>query len=534
MKNSKHYFNQTLLPCVLLSALTGVFTGVLIFLFKFLSKLIIGLSDDIYIIVREQPRYFLLLVGGAALLGVVSYVIVSYIPSCRGGGIPTAVAILRGHIPFEWMTTMIGMFSSSIITFAMGVPLGNEGPSVQMGCAVGRGTVNVLAKRNRAWDRYVMTGGASGGFAAATGAPLSGILFAFEEVHKRFSPVIFMAVSASALTASATMQALCKLFGTEFSIFDFAVNITLPVRFFGIAVLAGLLAGAFAVLFAKAYRATDRLMNDIFSKSPHAAKVVVIFMAVTVFGFIDISFTGSGHDIICDIMYGKAPVWYMIVIYLTVRSLLLLLANTVGITGGIFIPSLAFGAMLGSALAKLTVYLGTMPEAYAPVIVIVSMTAFLAASSKIPMTAIAFSAEALSGLSNILPVAIGTAVAYIVAEAAGAVSLTDSVIESKVKAHTKGKEHFVIDTHFTVAARSFAEGKEIRDILLPPNCLIVSMEKKDPDVISLCEGDILHLRYKTFDNKETYADLLALFGKQPVSKMHSVHSGEENYTLPEI
>ncbi len=503
-------------------------------MFKFLSKLIIGLSDDIYTAVREQPRYFLLLVGGAALLGVVSYVIVSYIPSCRGGGIPTAVAILRGHIPFEWMTSTLGMFGSSIITFAMGVPLGNEGPSVQMGCAVGRGTVNAFAKRNRAWDRYVMTGGASGGFAAATGAPLSGILFAFEEVHKRFSPVIFMAVSTSVVTASTTADALSRVFGTEFSVFDFTLSISLPARFFGIAVFAGLLSGAFSVLFAKVYRVTDYFINDVFSKSPHVAKVVLIFMAVTVFGFIDTSFTGSGHDIITDVMYGKVPVWYMLLIYLAVRSILLLLANTTGITGGIFIPSLTFGAMLGSVSSKIAISIGAMPEEYAPIIVIVSMSAFLAASSKIPMTAIAFSVEALSGLYNILPIAIGTAVAYVIAEAAGAVSLTDSVIESKIKSHTKGKDPFVIDTRFTVAKDSFAEGKEIRDILLPPNCLIVSMEKRDHEAVALCEGDILHLRYKTFDNKESYADLIALFGKQPISKMQSVHSGEENYTLPEI
>ena len=81
-------------------------------------------------------------------MGIVSFSVIHYIPSCRGGGIPTAVAILRGHIPFEWMTTLVGMFSSSIITFGIGVPLGNEGPSVQMGTAIGRGSVFTLAKKH--------------------------------------------------------------------------------------------------------------------------------------------------------------------------------------------------------------------------------------------------------------------------------------------------------------------------------------------------------------------------------------------------
>lgn len=530
----KHYFNQTFLPCVLLSALTGVFTGVLIFIFKFLSKLIIGLSSDIYTVVRAEPRYFLLLLGGGAIVGLISFVVVNYVPNCRGGGIPTAVAILRGHIPFEWMTTLVGMFASSIITFGMGVPLGNEGPSVQMGCAVGRGTVNTLGKKNRAWDKYVMTGGAAGGFAAATASPLSGILFAFEEVHKRISPIIFMSVSSAVITSYGTMRVLSGLFKTEFYLFDFTFNTVMPMKYILTALLSGVVAGAFAILFAKVYRMTDKLINGVLADSPAEAKIILIFVTVAGFGFISSDFTGSGHDLICEIMYGRAPAWYLLTAYLIVRALLLLFASTAGITGGIFIPSLTFGAMLGSLTAKLSVSLGLLPEQYAPVLVIVGMTAFLAASSKIPLTAIAFSLEALSGLPNVLPIAIGTAAAYILTESAGAVSLTDAVIESKIKHHVKGKDFFVIDTRFTVAKDSFALGKETRDVLLPPNCIIVSAEKKNPDSAVLCAGDVLHLRYKTYDNRETYADLIALFGKQEVSKMQSVHSGENNYTLPEI
>ena len=77
------------------------------------------------------------------------------------------------------------MIVNSYIAFFTGLPLGNEGPSVLIGTALGRGTNN-LFNRTPAWDRYVMTGGAAAGFAVATGAPATGIIFALEEVHKRF------------------------------------------------------------------------------------------------------------------------------------------------------------------------------------------------------------------------------------------------------------------------------------------------------------------------------------------------------------
>ena len=102
------------------------------------------------------------------------------------------------------------------------------------------------------------------------------------------------------------------------------------------ALLAGCASGALATVFAKAYRAVDRLMNEVLAKSAGEAKFILIFMTVALFGFISSDLTGSGHHIIADILYGRAPVWYLTALYLTVRAALLLFANTAGITGGIF------------------------------------------------------------------------------------------------------------------------------------------------------------------------------------------------------
>lgn len=90
------------------------------------------------------------------------------IPNLRGGGIPTSIGILRGIIPFKWVRNLIGIFGMSLVSFIIGVPLGNEGPSVQMGVAIGRGSVTTFGKRFHAWDRYSMTGGACSGFAVAS------------------------------------------------------------------------------------------------------------------------------------------------------------------------------------------------------------------------------------------------------------------------------------------------------------------------------------------------------------------------------
>ena len=133
------------------------------------------------------------------------------LPEVKGGGIPRSEGVLRGVLSFHWLRTLIGTFLGSMIGFVCGVPLGCEGPAVLMGTAIGAACVSFSKKRS-AWERYVMTGGAGAGFAVATGAPLSGILFTLEEVHKRFTPMLIISVSVTVLTATFVNRFLCGVF----------------------------------------------------------------------------------------------------------------------------------------------------------------------------------------------------------------------------------------------------------------------------------------------------------------------------------
>ena len=68
-----------------------------------------------------------------------------------------------------------------------GLSLGREGPSIQLGAAIGQGFSRTLG-RLRIEERYLITSGASAGLAAAFNAPLAGVIFCLEEMHKNFFP----------------------------------------------------------------------------------------------------------------------------------------------------------------------------------------------------------------------------------------------------------------------------------------------------------------------------------------------------------
>lgn len=538
MKNKRStYIKNILTPCLLFSFITGMITGGLIFLFKIAASAVISLSESIYAFVRTHPVYLPLLILGAAAIALLSALILRNSPNCRGGGIPTSIALLRGLIPFHWLKSVFLLFASAMLTYLGGVPLGNEGPSVQMGTAVGRGTVRIFARNNQAWDRYIMTGGACAGFGAATGAPLSGIFFAFEEAHRRFSPMIFMTAAVAVIAGNSTMELLCELSGISSSLFGFSINTVLPLKYVWATLIVGLVCALFAAVFTKFYRVSFKFFKRKLTKIPFALKLVAVFVSVSLIGFAGAEFLGSGHSLV-DMMLEGHGVWYMLLIYICVRAILLIVANNAGVTGGLFVPSLAFGAMIGALCGKAMIALGMLPDEYYIIMVVTGMAAFLSASSRTPITAIVFSVEALSGLSNILPIAAGVTFAFLIIETIGISAFTETVIETKVEDTHDGKTATVIDTHLTVRPSSFIVGKEIRDILWPPTCVVLSVQKaplaSDEHSVGISADDILHVHYQTYDNTETIGLLEAIVGKQTADPNTKMHEMEKNHLIPDL
>ncbi len=531
----KTYRNlKNILPCLLLSLLAGAFTGGLIFIFKTATSAVIHLSESLY--VKAQGRYdiLLLFIAGAIVLGLFSALTARLLGHCTGGGIPTSIAILRGMMEFKWLRNIISVFVSALITFFGGVPLGTEGPSVQMGTAVGRGSVRIFAKKHSGWDRYIMTGGACAGFAAATSAPLTAIFFAFEEAHKRFSPMIFMSAASAVISGTATVGLLDGIAGKESRLFSLSPLPSLPIEFLYIAAIIGIASGLAAMLFTVSYRVIGDLIKNRLAKLSLFIKIPAVFVLTVISGFLLPDAIGSGHSL-TEALLSRNGIWYTVLICFIIRAILLIIANNSGVTGGLFLPTLAFGAIVGSLLADAMVRLSLLDEKYYTVAVVIGIVSFLAAASRTPIMAMAFSVEALGGIAAFLPISLGVTLSYIIIEVVKVPSFTDSVIENKVSAYHSGKKQLLVDTSFIVQKGAFAVGKEIRDILWPPTCVVTSLrkadEKSEHGIIG--ENDTLHLHYTTVDCEDTFKKLESLLGKQEDTVRAEAHQISSGHFVPD-
>lgn len=433
----KTKLKNSFFPCVGLSVVTGTVVGAVVFLFKVAVGFAADCAVFMYRNARENHLYLPLLILGVAVVGLISAVILKNNKDARGGGIPASVAILRGLISFSWLKTLLGVFAAALLSFLGGVPLGTEGPSVQIGTAVGKGTVKILGK-NEDLRKFVMTGGACGGFAVATGAPLSAIIFAFEEIHRRFSARIFMCVALTVGVSTGTMHLLCSFTGISPYLFDFRGLKVLPFKYIWIAAVVGIACGFFVVLFDTVHSKIGEFLDKTLKNIPFTIKIVAVFVVTSILGFVSLDFIGSGHELIIELSEGH-DLWYMLLICLCVRALTLIIANNIGVTGGTFVPALAFGALIGAIISKIAVLAGNLPEEYFIIPIIIGMAAYLSAYMRTPLMAALFSIEALGGLTNIFMIAVGVALAFVVVKLSKTPSFQEVIMEKKIADFEKQK-----------------------------------------------------------------------------------------------
>lgn len=461
--------------CIFLSAVTGVSVGAVISLFKYAANKIYALSKDMYTLAAAKPQYTFMLFGVIIVLSMMSYAILKWCPSAKGGGIPSSIGIIRGILKFKWLKTLIATISASFVSYLAGLPLGTEGPSVQVGTAMAKGITETLGKKYKSFDRYIMTGGAGAGFAVATSSPIAGVVFTLEETHKKFSPMIVIMSFASVLCASYTSRVMCHLMGMSPHFIEMKQPVAMGIMDLWIAAVVGIVCGLCAVFVSALYKFVDKYWREKLSGMHMYIKLLIIFIVTAIIGLCLNGFIGSGHGVIEE-LFENSIVMPVIILLFIAKSVMILSSSNTGATGGMFIPMLTLGALAGALVAQVLVY-ANVSNTYIVPIIVIGMASFIAASMHMPMTALTFTIEALFGLNNILFVSTAIFIAYLIAEFVDAESITDMVLATRIRDELSGKKIENVRAKLTAKEGSFAIGKEIRDLFLPYGCVILSITK---------------------------------------------------------
>lgn len=384
-----------------LALVIGALAGLAVVAFILLTE---RLGMRLYPPASASWRRIVVPVSGSLAMG---YLLFRYFPNARGSGIPqTKVALYarEGRILFR---TVLGKFFCTSATLACGIPLGREGPSVQ----VGAGIASVLGRSLELHPEKVkalLPVGAAAAIAAAFNTPLAAVLFSLEEIVGDLNaPVI-----GSMVLASATSWLILRLLLGNSPLFRVPqYQLVHPAEFAVYGVL-GLAGGVVSVAFTKLLLGLRKRFLILPKKTLWFQPVVGGFV-VGVLGWFVPQVLGVGYGYVGDALNGKMALNLMALLVL-LKLVAVTASYASGNAGGIFGPSLFIGAMLGGCVG--TVAHGLFPAhtatpgAYA----LVGMGAVFAGIVRAPMTSVLMIFEMTQNYAVIVPLMISNLISLFI------------------------------------------------------------------------------------------------------------------------
>jgi CIC family chloride channel protein len=378
---------------LLLSLLIGALTGLAVVAFIVLTE---RLGMRLYPVGSAAWRRVLIPVAGSLAMGVLLY---RYFPGARGSGVPQTKAALFAQNGFISLRTVLGKFFCTATTLACGIPLGREGPSVQVGAGIGSVLGRALGLRPEKVKALIPVGAAAA-IAAAFNTPMAAVLFALEEVMGDLNAPIL----GSVVLASATSWAMLRMLLGNNPLFQVPQYTLVHPLEFGIYALLGIAGGFLSVAFTRLLLT----MRKYFQHLPRKTwwwHPVVGGVTVGLMGWCVPQVLGVGYSYVGNALNGS----------MTLKLMLLLVAlKLIGVTvsyasgnaGGIFGPSLFLGAMLGGAIGAVAHHLLPGYTATQGAYALVGMGAVFAGIVRAPMTSVLMIFEMTRDYAVIVPLMI--------------------------------------------------------------------------------------------------------------------------------
>ena len=337
----------------------------------------------------------------------IGYLLFRYFPNARGSGVPQTKAALYARDGFISLRTVLGKFFCTSATLASGIPLGREGPSVQVGAGIGSVLGRFVGLRP---DRVkaLIPVGAAAAIAAAFNTPLAAVLFALEEiVGDLHAPVL-----GSVVLASATSWMVLRLLLGDHPLFSVPrYELVHPVEFLIYAVL-GIVGGLVSVTFTKLLLG----MRAWFLRLPSRTAwfhPVAGGLLVGLLGLLVPQVLGVGYGYVGDALNGTMALKLMLAL-VVLKLLAVTTSYASGNAGGIFGPALFIGAMMGGSLGTVAHRLFPAYTATAGAYALVGMGAAFAGIVRAPMTSVLMIFEMTQDYAVIVPLMIANLVSLFI------------------------------------------------------------------------------------------------------------------------
>ncbi len=454
--------------------LSGLVAGFLVVFYRIGIEFGTESAIKIYSFLKIHPIAIFLWIGVIVLVGLLISSLIKIEPMASGSGIPQVEGIVLYGLKIKWYTILFVRYIAGIGASFFGVSLGREGPSIQIGAAGSQALVKKIA-RNKLEENYLITGGAAAGLSAAFNAPLAGIVFTLEEVHRSFSPLILIA----ATTASLTADLISKYFFGLKPVLYFQELPQLPEHYYFWLLPLGVISGLIGSLINKSLLG----IQVFYKKIPTVIQPMMALIIALPIGLLLPSVLGGGQNLI-QIAESAKFALTSVIILLIVKFVFTCTSFGSGIPGGIFMPILSMGALAGSLFGIVATHFG-LPTSYIADFAICGMAGTLSGSVKAPVTSILLMAEMTGSFVHLLPVAACAFIALLLSDILKVTPIYETLLERTLKKDghmlEEGNPGGIIE--IAVELGSQAAGKKVRDVNWPEGLLVVGIRRGEKEIV---------------------------------------------------
>ena len=386
---------------VVFAALTGAVTGVGVAGFEGLARPL--LFDHLL----EAP---LAVKAAGPLIGLVLAALMLRFLA-RGASPATADEYIKNfheHGVRLDLRPVTGRVAASIATLGLGGAMGYEGPSIYLGSAIGSFLQRRFTRHfSRDDAKVLLVAGAAAGVSAIFKAPATGLVFALEVPYQEdfarrmlLPAGVASAVSYVVFVAFAGTSPLLEVTGTP----------PFDLRDLGGAALLGVLCGIGARLFTSAILRAKQVAPGAHPlvRAAVAGTLLVTVALVAAAAFGDPLTLGAGYDNLTWAFDPKRAVG-LVLLLLVLRGAATVLTVGGGGVGGLFIPLVIEGALLGRAVGGLFRSAASGSNFFP----LIGVSAFLGAGYRVPLAGVMFAAEATGRPGFIVPGMIAAMVAQL-------------------------------------------------------------------------------------------------------------------------
>lgn len=484
-KGSKNVLQSQYGNHVILTAesfIVGILTGIVIVAFRKSIDIVSAKRILLYSWISHQHFIAVLIpISIACLFGISMGFLIKKYPIIKGSGVSQIKGRFMRKLALAAWPELPFKFIGGVISISSGLSVGREGPSVQIGAYVGS-AFEKIGKQSHIEKVCLITSGAAAGLAATFGAPLAGVVFAIEDLHQYLSPRLLICVMAGAFAG----DFVASLFFKPGTLFLFEGMSIFPLKYFGFLIILGMLTAIIGHLFKTAIYTSQKLYRKLHIRQS-LRPLIPFLISVPVCLYLPFAASGGDHLIAALVEMNFSA--HFLFIVLVAKIVFTGISAGSGAIGGIFVPLLSCGALVGILFSKGLAACNLINLDYSAHFMIYAMAGFFATVIKAPLTALILLIEISGGLPHLGAIILTVFSAYTTATLMNSPANDDVLLEqilaesasgSHPKKEADGEKHlFEI---FVSHESAFAE-RRIAEINWPKNCLIVGLAKGEEEII---------------------------------------------------